>query len=177
VSGTDQQPPGAERSPAFEALLTAMPHGSLTKEQVHGTACIWCAVELTDGTATDLWAWPDPAAAASSWSPRGCRGCTEPRVTAFTTYQVWLGHCEDCCASCIGAVPCVAADALRARLLDALSRMGQPAVNCARCCQPIETSAERFQPLIWEGMSSPVYGYRHTLDCTDDVGQRGDDDS
>jgi hypothetical protein len=179
VSSTDRQPPGADATPAAsasEALLAAMPHGRLSREQVHGANCIWCAVELTDETATDLWPRSDEAAAALSWSPRGCRACTEPRATMLGTYHAWLAHVRDYCASCIGAVPCEVADALRAPLLEALGRIGQAAIRCASCCEVIDTADERFEPLVWEGMSAPVHGYRHAIDCTSEAALGVDDD-
>ncbi|NUS29834.1 MAG: hypothetical protein HOV92_37230 [Streptomyces sp.] len=176
MSGTEQQPPGedtAAAAPEPEVLLAAMPPGRLSREQVHGAKCIWCAVELTNDTATDL--WPRHDEDAFSWSPRGCRSCTEPRVTALTTYHAGLAHLEDCCANCIGGLACEVAGALRARHLEALSRIGQADIVCSRCCEAIDTTQEWFEPFIWDGETAPIHGYRHTPDCTDEDTSGADD--
>lgn len=132
----------------------------LDAEQRAGEACAWCSTTLSEDTGrVDVGSsreWPH-------WRPHGCTSCHEAHRAWVEAYYGWAGHLREC-ALCAVAAVCGTADIYRPQLLDAVRLTSQPAPACSQCHQEV-LPTERFEPLLWEGNSGPVFGYTHIALC------------
>ena len=86
--------------PSTTASITAHPldvlplpaYEDLTEQQRRGATCVWGASQLTTTTAIDL--GERHAADGTSWFPRACRPCTQPR--ALRALHLHSAMCEQC---------------------------------------------------------------------------------
>lgn len=126
-------------------------------EQRAGEVCVWCSTPMPAGALrVDL-------GGSNGWSPHSCTSCYEAHRAWVDAYYGWCGHMLGCPA-CGEAARCDVADGYRVRLLDAVGRTGKPAVACAQCHREVKPG-ERFEPLLWEGNSGPVFNYTHIALC------------
>lgn len=134
--------------------------GRLTAGQRAGEACTWCSTALSEDTGrVDLGGsreWPD-------WRPHGCTSCYEAHRAWVKAYYGWAAHLREC-PLCASAARCGVAEGYRPQLLDAVRRTGQPPPVCGQCRQEV-LPKDRFEPLLWEGNSAPVFGYTHIALC------------
>lgn len=142
---------------AASLLMFEVPGGTqLTPKQNAGSACVWCGNDLPAGAGIDL-------GGVGGWSPRGCLDCYLARRSWLETYNAWRAHLPDC-EACRAAAVCATAGAFQRQLLDVRRRAGKPPVTCVRCAKEVLPD-ERFEPLVWDGLSGPLFGYTHVGIC------------
>ncbi|MFF2852489.1 hypothetical protein ACFVT5_40265 [Streptomyces sp. NPDC058001] len=137
----------------------------LTAQQNTGTACVWCADPLVQGTRVDL-------RAGIGWEPHSCRTCYPIRVAVVTTYRNLYTHwttCEQCeTAALVGDRLCADATTQQTALLRARTAAGKGRPICVSCHELIteqELNDGTFAPLVWMGYSAPHRGFIHTGAC------------